>query len=258
MAKKHLGQNFLKSKKAITTMVSVAEVTKNDVVVEIGPGRGAITKPLVETGARVIALEKDEDLIPLLQDLFKDNSNFELFSDDVLLISPAFFKKYGRTYKVVANIPYYITGAILQHFLESVFQPVSMTLLVQKEVAERIVSRDGKESILSLSVKAYGAPKAVMKVSKSYFSPEPKVDSAVIHIANISKDFFKGFSEQEFFFVVKKAFQFKRKNIGNNLKKSFKNTEEVLCELSISKETRAEDLSLQTFALLAQKLEPSL
>lgn len=224
------------------------------VVVEIGPGKGAITKALLEEGEKVVAIEMDEDLIPGLQEKFQEYDNFELIHGDVLEFSPIQLRDFGSKYSVVANIPYYITGAIIRHFLESEFQPESMTLLVQKEVAERIVSRDGKESILSLSVKAYGEPKYIMKVGREYFSPKPDVDSAVIHIADISKDFFDGFSEEEFFNVVKNAFQFKRKTILNNLKDSFDNIETVLSTLSIDPTARAEDLSLPNFAQLAKYL----
>lgn len=236
-------------------MIDVADIHADDIVIEVGPGKGAITEPLAKLSGKLIAFEKDADLVPHLQEKFSSYRNVEIYEKDILEFDPAVLKEYKKPYKIVANIPYYITGAIIRHFLESSFPPESMTLLVQKEVAERIVSRDGKESILSLSVKAYGIPKFVMKVSKKYFSPEPKVDSAIIHIGDISKNFFKGFSEQDFFSVVKKAFQFKRKNIANNLKQDFSNGEAVLTELGISKITRAEDLSLPVFASLAKKLK---
>lgn len=250
MAKKHLGQNFLKSKKALHAMIEASKLSSEDVVVEVGPGKGVLTEALLEKAKKVIAYEKDSDLIPLLQEKFTRKDNFSLFEQDILEFDP----KNLNTYKVIANIPYYITGAILEMFLSLQKQPSSMTLLVQKEVAERVIARDGKESILSLSVKAYGKPSFTMKVSKQYFSPAPKVDSAILHIADISKDFFSDFSEQEFFRVVKKSFQFKRKNIFNNLKGSFSNTTSVLQQLSIAKTVRAEDLSLEQFALLVKKL----
>ncbi len=250
MPKKSLGQNFLKSKKAIYTMTEASKLSSEDVVIEVGPGKGALTEVLLEKAKQVIAYEKDSDLIPLLQEKFGTRDNFSLLEQDILDFDP----KNLNHYKVIANIPYYITGAILEMFLSLEKQPSSMTLLVQKEVAERVVARDGKESILSLSVKAYGKPSFVMKVSKQYFSPVPKVDSAILHIADISKNFFSDFSEQDFFRVVKKSFQFKRKNIHNNLKNEFQNTEDVLKQLSIDPKTRAEDLPLETFALLTKKL----
>lgn len=254
MAKKSLGQNFLKSKKTIEKIVDISNVTNQDVVLEVGPGKGALTEFLLEKSKQVIAYEKDKDLIPFLLEKFKEYKNLTLVEGDILEITSEDIKKITKQYKVVANIPYYITGAIIELFLSISFQPTLMTLLIQKEVAERIMARDGKESILSISVKAYGNPKIVAKVPKHYFSPAPKVDSAVISITNISKDFFKNFSEEEFFFVVKKAFQFKRKNIFNNLKGNFINAEDILSEISVNKTDRAEDLSLETFALLTQKL----
>jgi 16S rRNA (adenine1518-N6/adenine1519-N6)-dimethyltransferase len=251
MAKKHLGQNFLKSKKAIHTMILGSHLSAKDVVIEVGPGKGALTEALVEAGCSVIAYEKDKELIPFLEEMFAEKKNFKLIEDDILNFDSSKYKKY----KVVANIPYYITGAILEMFLSAGFPPSEMTLLVQKEVAERVVARDKKESILSISVKAYGIPSILMKVSKHYFSPAPKVDSSILHIDSISKDFFKNFSEESFFKVVKKSFQFKRKNIFNNLKGSFSNASDILDELGIPKTVRAEDLSLEIFALLTQKLK---
>lgn len=224
------------------------------VIIEIGPGKGAITKALLEKGEKVVAIEMDEELIPGLQEKFKEYDNFHLIQGDVLEFNTSELQNYGKTYTVVANIPYYITGAIIRHFLESEFQPDSMTLLVQKEVAERIVSRDGKESILSLSVKAYGNPKYIMKVGREYFTPKPDIDSAIIHIADISKGFFEGFSEEQFFEIVKKAFQFKRKTLVNNLKDSFETIESILEELDIPLNTRAEDLNLSLFAELTKKI----
>ena len=166
MAKKHLGQNFLKSKKAIYAMIDAASVSSEDLVVEIGPGKGAITGPLLERASKVVAFEKDKDLIPLLENMYAQTGKLSLYEQDVLEFDSGLLRLHAKSYKVVANIPYYITGAIFRHFLESSFQPTSMTLLVQKEVAERIVCRDGKESILSLSIKAYGNPRYVLKVGR--------------------------------------------------------------------------------------------
>lgn len=254
MAKKHLGQNFLKSKKAIYAMIDAASVSLKDLVVEIGPGKGAITGPLLERASKVVAFEKDKDLIPLLENMYAQTGKLNLYEQDVLEFDPGLLRIHAKSYKVVANIPYYITGAIFRHFLESSFQPTSMTLLVQKEVAERIVCRDGKESILSLSIKAYGNPRYILKVGREYFTPKPEVDSAIIHIADISQDFFKDFSQQDFFRVVKLAFQFKRKNIVNNLKQEFPHIESVLGYVGVDPKTRAEDLSLDDFAQLTKQL----
>lgn len=251
MAKKHLGQNFLKSKKAIDTITSKVS---GGVVLEIGPGKGAITEVLLQKAETLIAIEKDEELISFLEEKFASYTNFHLIYGDVLEFDVRLIQQYAHSYMVVANIPYYITGAIIRFFLESSFQPSAMYLLIQKEVAERIVSRDGKESILSLAVKAYGVPKIMMKVGREYFTPKPDVDSSIIEISKISKDFFQDFSEQDFFRVVRTAFQFKRKNIANNLKQDFPHVVQVLEKLAISPITRSEDLSLSDFAQLTREL----
>jgi 16S rRNA (adenine1518-N6/adenine1519-N6)-dimethyltransferase len=217
VAKKSLGQNFLKSQKALFAMVEAGEVTSGNVVVEIGPGKGALTKVLLQTGATVIAFEKDHRLIELLQEEFAEyikNEKFFLYEKDVLDVHIQDFVK--GEYKLIANIPYYITGEITRRFLTSEYKPTCMILLVQKEVAERIV--DIKESILSLSVKVFGTPKKVMVVKKEYFSPAPKVDSAIIKISNIQNPFKNEKEELRFFELIKKAFGQKRKKLNTTLK----------------------------------------
>ena len=212
-AKKSLGQNFLKSEPALNMMCEAGEVSDKDTVLEIGPGKGALTKKLLEKAKRVIAVEKDHELFEFLQEKFVDeikNGKLELINGDILEFDPTtYYLLLTTSYKLIANIPYNITGAIFKKFLSSSFQPEKMVLLVQKEVADRVVARapgnkksGGKESILSLSVKAYGDPKYIMKVHKRFFSPSPKVDSAIISISNISKNNFKTGKEEELFFDV--------------------------------------------------------
>lgn len=258
--KKSLGQNFLKSKQAIVDMIRAANISPGDRVLEIGPGKGVLTEALLEAGALVDAVEADADLLPLLTEKFNEYitaKKLTLTWGDILEINPAllFHKK---AYKVVANIPYYITGAILRSFLECLYQPTSMTLLVQKEVAERIVARDGKESILSISVKVYGEPKLISKVSKRYFTPEPKVDSAIISITNINKDNLKGILPENFFEIMKTAFGQKRKTAIKNLSSVFarETLEQIFKEIGIEETARAEDLSLEKYLYLARKLFP--
>lgn len=254
-AKKSLGQNFLKSEKALGDMVRAGNISEQDVVLEIGPGKGALTERLVKLAGKVIAIEKDRELVPLLKEQFAEAisaDRLEVLERDILEFDETVLREYGRAYKLVANIPYYITGAIIRKFLESDFQPTSMTLLVQKEVAERIVARDGKESILSISVKAYGAPHYIDKVPKRYFSPEPAVDSAIIHIDGISKRNFKDVSEQAFFTIVKAAFGQKRKTLANNLAHY---RDPISIEgRGIDPKARAEDLKLADFFKLSREL----
>lgn len=259
--KKSLGQNFLKSEKALNQMIDSASVSDQDVVLEIGPGKGALTEKLLETGAKVLVVEKDRELIPVLEEKFQEkikNKKLKLIEGDILEFSPSTYSLKPGAYKLVANIPYYITGAIIRKFLESDFQPKSITLLVQKEVSDRIVGRDGKESILSISVKVYGQPKYVAKVSKRYFTPEPKVDSAIIHISDISKNNFKSIKEKEFFDFVKLCFGQKRKTLVNNLQEIGKR-EEILNFLEsakLSDRLRAEDLKVENFFELYKFLFP--
>lgn len=230
-------------------MIDSARISNGDVVLEIGPGKGVLTEALLSAGARVVAVEKDRELLPLLQEKFKkeiSSHHLTLIEDDVLRFTPAEHDVLHGGYKLVANIPYYITGEILETFLSHPHPPSLAVLLVQKEVAQRIVARDGKESILSISVKAYGAPKLVMNVSKKYFSPAPKVDSAVLLIDDISKNNFADVSEKRFFEIVKAGFAHKRKVLTSNLSLHFKKEtlEAFLAKRGRSLSARAEELSL--------------
>lgn len=251
-AKKSLGQNFLTSVPARIAIVEAGEITPEDNILEIGPGRGFLTRALLDTSAHVTALEKDRDLIPILSEMFKDYKNLSLIEGDALTYEPE-----KESYKLIANIPYYITGAILERYLSHTHQPSCMVVLVQKEVAERICAKEGKESILSLSVKAYGEPKLVYRVSKGSFNPAPKVDSAVLQIKNISRINFKNqYHEQLFFKAVKAGFAHKRKLLLSNLKEHFPNHSlgQLFEDLSISSSIRAEDVPLDTWLALASKL----
>lgn len=254
-AKKSLGQNFLKSKKALIRICEAGELSSGDVVLEIGPGKGALTEKLLEKGAQVIVIEKDDSLIPFLQEKFTHEAKsgqFILLNQDILDFS---IPKNIKKYKLIANIPYNITGAIFKKFLEEERQPEKMVLLVQKEVAERIVAKDGKESILSISVKIYGLPKYIMTVGKKFFSPSPKVDSAVILISDISKNTFNGnISEKKFFEILKAGFAHKRKLVLSNLAKTFKQKDEfeiIFNKLKINKNSRAENLTSQNWTDIA-------
>lgn len=260
--KKSLGQNFLKSGKALGDIVHAGSVSADDIVLEIGPGKGALTEKLLETGAKVFAVEKDRDLIPLLTEKFSTyiaSGKFNLIEADILDFRPSTVLR-ATSYKLVGNIPYYITGAIIRKFLESDFQPTLAVFLVQKEVAERIVARDGKESILSLSVKAYGLPKLVAKVPKRYFTPEPKVDSAVLLIDNINKKNFRNVTEQDFFMIVKSAFGQKRKTMLKNLAGAGISRENLVFQaenLGLDPKIRAEDLSIEQFLDLTKVIFPN-
>lgn len=256
-AKKSLGQHFLTSPKAIKTMIESGDITKNETVVEIGPGKGVLTRELLQKAKQVIAIEKDTELIPLLSELFSEeihSGKLILLHEDVLSKKPEEIKEIPSIYKVVANIPYYITGAIIEHFLSAKKHPETMILLMQKEVAERIVSRDGKQSVLSVAVEAYGTAKLLEKVPRGAFSPAPKVDSAIISIKNISHSFFDSINEKDFFLTIKTLFGKKRKQIGGSLGEYIDNKEkalEILSTLEINPKTRPEEISLSLWKKIA-------
>ncbi len=250
-AKKSLGQNFLKSEPALRAIIEAGEISKEDIVLEIGPGKGALTEKLLEKAGTVIAVEKDYSLINTLREKFSKaitEKRLILVRDDILEFEIEKIIK-QQNYKIIANIPYNITGAILKKFLTAEHQPERMVLMVQHEVAKRIIARDGKESILSISVKAYGEPKMIMKVPARYFSPAPKVDSAVILIKNISRKIFteNRASESVFWEIVKTGFAHKRKKLSKNLEEISIGHGEI--ELG---NKRAEELNLEDWISLAK------
>jgi 16S rRNA (adenine1518-N6/adenine1519-N6)-dimethyltransferase len=257
-AKKSLGQNFLKSNSVIRQIVAAGEVSKEDIILEIGPGKGALTEKLLENTGLVIAIEKDRDLIVLLQEKFSKEISLKkliLLEKDCLEFNPKDYNLETKTYKLIANIPYNITGAILKKFLTEENQPNMMVLMVQHEVAKRIMARDKKESILSISIKAYGEPKIITKVPSRYFSPEPAVDSAVISIKNISRKIFEEnkIEENKFWEIIHAGFAHKRKILISNLKKALKFSPEIQkkCEKMLGNK-RAEELTLEDWIFLSK------
>jgi len=255
-AKKSLGQNFLKSGAILGEIVTAGQVSSDDFIIEIGPGKGALTKKLLETGATVLAVEKDSRLIEFLNEKFEENisnGKLQILEGDILKFDlkedlPKNFQ--NKEYKLIANIPYYITGQIIEKFLSSSNGPTDAVLMVQKEVCDRIIARDGKESILSMSVKIYCEPKYIKKVPAKFFSPTPKVDSAIIKLGNISKSFIEksNVTENDFFEIVRAGFSHKRKVLISNLKEwqkregGGKDFEEKFKKNNIDLKIRAENL----------------
>ena len=300
-AKKSLGQNFLKSVPALNKIIEAGEIKNTDIILEIGPGKGALTEKLLEKGGMVIAIEKDRELFEFLKIKFEKeikDKKLILLNEDILEYNPlpaSPLSGGGKNYKIIANIPYNITGAIFKKFLTEINQPELMVLMVQYEVAKRIMGenptmlklRGAKESILSISVKAYGEPKMIMKVPARYFSPAPKVDSAVIAVRNISRKIFTNspleeyplggggnastpslratpqegntVDEEKFWQIVKAGFAHKRKVLISNLKdlcgrQDLPHLREIFKELKISEKTRAEDLELLDWINLTSSL----
>lgn len=260
LPKKSLGQNFLTSIPARMEIVKAGKLAATDTVLEIGPGKGFLTRALLDTGATVVALEKDRDLLPILSETFKEEikgGRLQLIEGDALLFDPKDEPNFKEGYKLIANIPYYITGAILSRYLSSPHAPQTMVVLVQKEVAERVVARDGKESILSLSVKVYGIPKLVYRVNKGSFNPIPSVDSAVLQIESISRTHFDNqYQEDMFFKVLHAGFAHKRKFLSSNLRELFKEVDftKVFTDLGIPEKSRAEDIPLERWLALSKIL----
>lgn len=266
--KKSLGQHFLHNPHYLGVLADAADIQKGDVVVEIGPGEGVLTEVLLARGASVVAVEKDTRLIPLLQEKFAQeikNKQLEVVEGDALQfdvrVQPAHgarsfttSKKLGEArYKALGNIPYYITGALLRKYLTDEAQPNTLVFLIQKEVAERI-ARSKKESLLSLSIKAYGTPTYIKTVPRGAFVPPPAVDSAILRVSDISRKNFKNKTHEEHFFtLIHAGFAQKRKLLKRNIEPVLGDTtEHLLQQAGIVTNARAEDVPLAQWLTLAQ------
>lgn len=253
--KKSLGQHFLTSTHYLGAIADAAHITEGEQVFEIGPGEGTLTQELLNRGARVVAIEKDHRLIPILSERFSQaiaEGKLVLQEGDVLT-STAKDLQLEKSYALVANIPYYITGAILEQFLSGEDQPSRAVVLVQKEVAERI-ARSEKESILSLSVKAYGKPSYIKTVPAGAFSPPPQVDSAILRIEAISRERFESKAqEQRFFTLLHAGFGQKRKLLKRNLESVLgEDSLSALIEAGIPEKARAEDVPIEKWLVLSK------
>jgi len=260
--KKSLGQNFLKNGAIIDKIVDAGFVSEKDTVVEIGPGKGVLTRALLAKGACVIAIEKDDRLIPILSEEFVseiESGKLELVHGDIVEMNISDLGVQDKKYKLVANIPYYITGLIVRMFLETDIQPAHAVVRVQKEVAQRIVARDIKESLLSISVKAYGEPHNAGVVKAGNFNPAPSVDSAILSIHPISKAFFEthNISEKRFFQILKVGFAGKRKMLVPKLTEftDRATVEDLFNTININLKARAEDIALEDWARIVQGLK---
>jgi len=264
-AKKSLGQNFLKDAEVLGRIIRAANLSADDVVVEIGPGEGALTELLAGVCKKVIAIELDDRLIEPLHTKFVGNKNVEIIHDDILKLNlPALMEKELKdagvtSYKVVANIPYYITAPIIRLFLETKIPPSEVMFMVQKEVAERICAKAGEMSILAVSVQYYARALFLFTVFKESFFPVPKVDSAIIHISRNTKDGEHSTEEvKKFFRVVKSGFSAKRKTLINNLANSLqidkKEIENKLGSIGFSPSVRAQELGVEDWKKLAERL----
>ena len=255
-ARKGLGQHFLVDGEVLQLIASAAELTPADVIVEVGPGLGVLTKELARQAGWVIAIELDDKLAALLRQTLAPFDNVTIINDDVLKIEPeallnqpkARFPQAINSYKVVANLPYYITSPVLRHFLEASAKPQTMIVMVQKEVAEAIVAKPGQMSLLSVSVQLYGEPRIISYVPAQCFYPAPEVDSAILRINLYPQPAVAVDDEDSFFSLVRAGFTAPRKQIGNSLAQGLGRAKgEVLPLLeraNIASQRRAETLTL--------------
>lgn len=256
-ANKGYGQNFLIDEFTIQEIVNKAEVSKEDLIIEIGPGLGSLTSLLLEHAGKVICIELDKKMINLLNDRFSLYDNFELINQDILKVNLHELIKQNSNFKnvkVVANLPYYITTPIIMKLLEDKLNLKSITVMVQKEVALRLAEKPGGKETGSItySINYYTNPEIILDVSKEYFLPSPKVDSAVLKLNVLDKPRIKVQDEKFFFKIIKTSFLQKRKTLVNSLANnsiaSKETLEKILNSLNIDTRIRAEELSLGDFA----------
>lgn len=255
-----LGQHFLTSASIAEKIAKESGAASGVTILEIGPGKGILTQELLKLGAHVIAVEKDPDMVRILNETFsKDitNDRLTIIEGDARDFLTKDFERLSlpQDYSVAANIPYYITGELIRLFLTAEHQPKNIALLIQKEVAERI-ARSQKESLLSLSVKAYGTPHYIQTVKAGSFNPPPKVDSAILTIRDISRKHFGDVSEKSFFDALHIGFGQKRKTLMGNLKREYGKeiVESPWDALDLDPNIRAEDVSLDEWLRIAKKI----
>ncbi len=265
---KRLGQVFLKDQDIVQKIIQAAEIESKNQILEIGPGKGVLTEPLLQTGAKITAIEKDFEFVKFLKKRFGIESNFKIIQADIrdFLQSATWQNTIHNTeYKVIGNIPYYLTSYLLRILFENPIKPSLIVLMLQKEVSQRIAAKPPKMSLLSVSVQFYAKPEIICYVPKTAFWSKPKVDSAVIKLTPYpvitcparGKESNKA-TKQSFFKVVKAGFRQPRKlllnNIYNNLNIEKDKIKEIFEQLDISINTRPQNLSVENWISLAQKL----
>ena len=266
-ARKRLGQHFLINEGVLETILETAELTPADVVIEVGPGLGVLTRELAQAAGWVIAVELDDKLAALLKETLVSFKNISVLNQDILQVEPSSLIKglepvfppsieNPYNYKLVANLPYYITSPVLRHFLEAEVKPQVMVIMVQKEVAQSIVAQPGDMSILSISVQFYGKPEIVRYVPASSFYPPPEVDSAILKVTPYPRPQVPVSDARSFFEVVRAGFATPRKQIINSLAYGLSRPKNealaLLKEADISPQRRAETLTLDEWARLWQ------
>lgn len=253
---KSLGQNFLVNESALERIVEIADISPQDTVLEIGAGLGHLTRYLAVMAEQVVAVEFDERLIPPLEEVLAGHKNVDIIQGDILSLTPGEIID-EDSYIVVANIPYYITSAIIRHLLEAENKPKRMILTVQLEVAKRICAVSGDMSVLALSVQIYGEPYITSRIPASAFHPPPKVDSACVRIDLYPQPVIAADQRDTFFQLIKAGFQHKRKTLRNSLSAGLgwpkEKVEAMLAAAGIVSRRRAETLSLPEWIKLTKQ-----
>jgi len=262
--KKKLGQNFLIDSHSLNKIIASAEISQNDVIIEIGPGIGSMTEKLLEHSHKVIAIEIDKNLIPILEENLKGFENLEIINEDVLKadINKVIGEYENYNIKVIANLPYYITTPIVVKLLENRYRIQSLVVMVQKEVASRMTAEPGTKDYgsLSLFIKYYTAPYLVANVPSNCFFPRPKVDSAVVKLLVKDKDenIYGVKDEACLFKLIKASFGQRRKTlvncIFNNFDFSKEEIQDMLEQNGFNKDVRGESLGIEDFVLIANTL----
>ena len=262
-ADKSLGQNFLIDENVVDEIIYSANISKEDVIIEIGPGLGTLTNKLLEKAGKVIAVELDKRMIEILTDRFKLYNNFKLINDDILKVNlnEVIGKNLNETIKnvkIVANLPYYITTPIIMKLLEENLKIDSITVMIQKEVADRLVAIPGQKNTgaITYSIYYYAEANKVLEVLRNSFIPEPNVDSEVINLRIRNKPPVDVNNKELLFKIIKYAFMQRRKTLVNALESSgiFKNKEEIiniLSTINIDEKIRGEALTLEQFTKIA-------
>jgi 16S rRNA (adenine1518-N6/adenine1519-N6)-dimethyltransferase len=251
---KGLGQNFLQDPIALEKIVSAAEIRSTDTVLEIGPGLGSLTRYLAASAREVVAVELDQHLLPPLKAVLSSYQNVRLIHGDILELSPDDLVQ-EQDYVVAANIPYYITSAVIRHLLESKRKPRRVVLTIQKEVAQRICEKPGDMSLMALSVQVYGKPRIAAYIPAGAFFPAPSVDSAVLAIDIYPAPLIPQEYLEAFFKLIKAGFSQKRKTLRNSLSSGLGispiNAAQLLEQTGIDPQRRAETLSIEEWHRLA-------
>lgn len=259
-ADKSLGQNFLIDDEAVAAIIDAANVSKDDLVIEIGPGLGTLTKELVEKAGKVICIELDKRMIEILNDRFSMYKNFRIINDDVLKVNlkKIISDEKIKNAKIVANLPYYITTPIIMKLLEDRLDIKTITVMIQKEVADRLITKPGTgdTGAITYSIHYYTEPSRVLEVPNTAFIPAPKVNSTVINLEVLKAPKVNVENEEKFFELIKIAFMQKRKTLLNSLANSYKygskeNIEKNLKLLGINSQIRPEKLTLEEFAKIS-------